>query len=163
VTRLESFLSSVEETGNDLQKISPPRTKTMHYAFILLLPVVLSQSLLMMQHDYSSQHDVEHDLETVRRQLGYRPRNFVRVSARTTDGFPIAIQTYPLEGGSRRRRNRANRCLLSSGTEDGGNSLAAKSPGTPFPTLHWLTHPEIRRAIGGLERKGCAKVIEAEI
>jgi len=56
---------------------------------------------------------------------------------------PVAIQTYPLQGGAARRQRKAKRA-----------SETAKSIGTPFPTLFWLCHPAICRAIGELEQLG---------
>ena len=93
------------------------------------------------------------DLDIVTRQLGYTPTNYVRVSARNNDGTPIAIQTYPLDGGARRRQDKARR------------SVTDTSPwlGTPFPTLYWLTCPDISRCIAGLEREGYVKVLEQEL
>lgn len=80
----------------------------------------------------------------VKQQLGYLPPNFVSVSARTFDGStsPVAIQTYPLNGGAPRRQAKAT---------------ATSTPallGAPFPTLYWLTCPEISRAVADLERRG---------
>ena len=93
------------------------------------------------------------DLDVVTRQLGYRPTNFVRVSARNHAGTPIAIQTYPLEGGARRRQTKARKSVDS-------NNVAWL--GTPFPTLYWLTCPDISKCIGNLEREGFVKKIEQE-
>ena len=93
------------------------------------------------------------DLDSVTKQLGYQPTNFVKVSARTKDGSPIAIQTYPLDGGAQRRQSKARRSVENE----------TEWLGTPFPTLFWLTHPDISRCIGELERKGYVKKIEEEL
>lgn len=86
------------------------------------------------------------DEELICQQLGYVPNNFVCVSARLSDGTPIAIQTYPLQGGAPRRQAKSD-----------------LSVGTPFPTMYWLTNPEISRAIAELERRGYVSMIEATI
>ena len=58
---------------------------------------------------------------------------------------PIAIQTYPLGGGSKHRRAKAAKNL------------------TPFPTLYWLTCPLISKAISNLERQGATKFLEERL
>lgn len=93
------------------------------------------------------------DFDVVTGQLGYSPTNFVRVSARNDKGDPIAIQTYPLDGGARRRQSKARRSFENQ----------VEWLGTPFPTLYWLTCPDISRSIASLERKGFVKVIESEL
>jgi len=84
----------------------------------------------------------EDDRTIIEQQLGYFPRNFMRVSARTKQGSPIAIQTYPL--------------LRSHHWDDpaGPTILDKKTWGAPFPTHFWLTDPAIARAIGDMERVG---------
>lgn len=87
------------------------------------------------------------DAILVRNQLGYLPPNYRQVSAWTEDGLsPVAIQTHPLNGGSPRRQRKA-----SGGFE------------TPFPTLYWLTCPDISRAISDLERRGYVGILEERI
>eukprot|EP00977_Amphora_coffeiformis_P022902 scaffold11774_cov142-Amphora_coffeaeformis.AAC.1 len=93
------------------------------------------------------------DLDVVARQLGYPPTNFVGVSARNQDGRPIAIQTYPLDGGARRRQSKARRSIEND----------AEWLGTPFPTMYWLTCPDISKSIANLERRGFVKMIEGEL
>lgn len=88
------------------------------------------------------------DKELVRQQLGYLPTNWIRVAARTCSGDPIAIQTYPLQGGSARRQAKAQI----------NNDL-----GTPFPTLFWFTNPTIGIAIAELERKGYIQRIQESL
>lgn len=79
------------------------------------------------------------DQAAVREQLGYIPTNLVRVASWTRNtGEPVVLQTYPLDGGSSRRKRRTE---IS----------------TPFPTLYWLCHAKIHRAIAELERLGYAK------
>lgn len=91
------------------------------------------------------------DKELVRQQLGYVPTNWVRVSARTRSGEPIAIQTYPLQGGSARRQAKAQ-------INNNYNDL-----GTPFPTLFWFTNPAIGIAIAELERQGYIQRIQESL
>lgn len=92
------------------------------------------------------------DRALVEQQLGYLPSNFVRVSAWTTKTkVPIAIQTYPLQGGAKRRQAKATY---------NGDSSALQSP---FPTLYWLTCPEISKCVADLERLGCLQEFEARL
>lgn len=82
----------------------------------------------------------------VEEQLGYLPTNFVRVTSRTAEANrPVAIQTYPLNGGAVRRKTKA------------------KGELTPFPTLYWLCCPEISRAVADLERRGFVGVLEERL
>jgi hypothetical protein len=76
--------------------------------------------------------DVDRDIVT--QQLGYLPPNYLKVSARTATGSPIAIQTYPL----------IRRKVSTISDDDGGKDERIE----PFPTHYWLTNPEISRAIG---------------
>ena len=93
---------------------------------------------------------VSSDEIRVRDQLSYLPKNFVRVSAWTADhSSPVAIQSYPLEGGAHRRQKKAKR-----------GSKEVQKIGTPFPTLFWLTCPRISKAVAGLEQKGYVKKVE---
>jgi hypothetical protein len=86
----------------------------------------------------------------VAQQLGYFPPNYREVSAWTLDGsLPVAIKTYPLNGGAPRRQAKAD--------------IQQVSLGTPFPTLYWLTSPDISRAISNLERQGFVSVIEEKL
>ena len=76
----------------------------------------------------------------MREQLGYLPTNYLRVSGwKFNKQEPVAIKTYPLNGGAKRRQNKAE-------MEGPVNS--------PFPTLYWLTCPEISKAVANLERRG---------
>lgn len=86
------------------------------------------------------------DEEAVKQQLGYLPSNFVRVTSYTSIGRqPVAIQTYPLNGGAVRRKTKAKGDL------------------TPFPTLYWLANGEISRAVAELERRGFVGVLEERL
>lgn len=104
------------------------------------------------------------DVDIVTRQLGYRPTNFVKVSARNRDGIPIAIQTYPLAGGAQRRQNKARKSIkLLQDDNDINATTATAWLGTPFPTLYWLTCPDISKCVANLERQGYVKKIEYEL
>jgi hypothetical protein len=86
------------------------------------------------------------DERAVRAQLGYLPSNYVRVTSYTLRGKqPVAIQTYPLNGGAVRRKTKAKGDL------------------TPFPTLYWLANAEISRAVANLERRGFVGVLEERL
>lgn len=89
--------------------------------------------------------------ELIKEQLGYLPSNFVCVSARNEKGIPIAIQTYPLQGGARRRQYKASRGVENAPIH------------SPFPTLYWLTCPEISRCVAELERRGTLQEFEIKI
>lgn len=82
----------------------------------------------------------------VEEQLGYVPSNFVKVSAWTEQGKPIAIQTYPLDGGAPRRQRKVSSSL-----------------GVPFPTLYWLCNAKIGKAIGDLERTGHVSLLQERL
>ena len=90
------------------------------------------------------------DIDRVRSQLGYIPTNFISVSARKSDGQePISIRTYPLNGGAKRRQSKSE--------------VPGQAVNSPFPTLYWLTCPEISKAIADLEGRGYMNEIEAAI
>jgi len=104
--------------------------------------------------------------------------------------YPLLLSQEQQQGRSReprRRRDRAaaeetrrrlvgtqSRNVASTAVDNNGNedtraafSTAAvatlEDVGTPFPTLYWLSNPEIGRAVADLERRGCAKLIENEL
>jgi len=82
----------------------------------------------------------------VERQLGYVPPNLVAVTSRTVRrNSPVALRTYPLNGGTIRRRSRSQGKL------------------TPFPTLYWLSDPNICRAVADLERRGNVALLEKRL
>lgn len=89
-------------------------------------------------------------IDSVKEQLGYLPTNFLSVSASKINNGdePVAIKTYPLNGGSRRRQAKAE---------------VAGALSSPFPTMYWLTCPEISRAVSELERRGCIHEFEEEL
>lgn len=109
----------------------------------------------------------------VEQQLGYLPSNFVRVSAwkhqrsKRIDNdnkdndehefelVPVAIQTYPLNGGAKRRQAKA--------TLPAAASAAASVVQSPFPTLFWLTCPDISKAVAELEGKGFIQIFEKRL
>ena len=86
---------------------------------------------------------------------------------------PVAIQTYPLNGGAKRRRAKAT--LLPAveqkqplSTNDGSDSSMNRTTSSPtiqspFPTLFWLTCPEISKAISDLEGHGFIETIEKKL
>jgi hypothetical protein len=120
---------------------------------LLLLLAVLLQSAapLSAPHGNGISLVSTSDQEAVRRQLGYLPPNFVKVSARNVNGSPVAIKTYPLDGGAPRRQAKAALSLSES---------MSISVGTPFPTLYWLTCPSIAKAIAKMERNGYVGMLE---
>src|SRR5271163_4347007 len=69
---------------------------------------------------------VDHaDLEAVARQLGREPRGVLEIAYRCPNGEPGVVKTAP--------------------------KLA---DGTPFPTLYYLTHPQLTAAVSRLESSG---------
>lgn len=68
------------------------------------------------------------ELEVVAAQLGRAPTGVVRIAARCPAGHPSVVTNYPLQ----EKRGRP----------------------VPFPTLHWLTCPELVRAVSRLEMVG---------
>ncbi|GAX20161.1 hypothetical protein FisN_17Lu165 [Fistulifera solaris] len=124
--------------------------KLLQYYFILF-QITTACGFLCLQATRNAEYIVprndDHDRELVRQQLGYVPTNWVCVSARTQAGDPIAIQTYPLQGGSMRRQAKAKMSDI----------------GTPFPTLFWFTNPLIGTAIAELERQGYIQRIQESL
>lgn len=105
-----------------------------------------AQPLLACAQSLDDQSILSDDEDAVREQLGYLPSNFVRVTSYTSVGKqPVAIQTYPLNGGAVRRK------------------VKAKGDLTPFPTLYWLANAEISRAVAELERRGFVGVLEERL
>lgn len=122
---------SADEVVRDSVDFDPVPT-TMHWKTLLIYALA-----------------VTNDVDVLKEQLGYIPSNFCRVSAWSHQGRPVAIQTYPLDGGAERRQRKAR-----SST----NGLVV-----PFPTLYWLTCPDVSRAIADLERRGFVKKIQEHI
>jgi hypothetical protein len=119
---------------------------------------------------------VEEDV--VQKQLGYLPNNFVRVAAWNKLNEPVAIQTYPLNGGAKRRQAKSKLVVQqqqqqqqeSSSSSSAAASTAVALPlqqksvvQSPFPTLFWLTCPHISKAIADLEGRGYVKIFENEL
>jgi len=85
-------------------------------------------------------------------QLGYIPSNVISISSRRGQGSdkdveptPLALRTYPLNGGASRRKAKARGRL------------------TPFPTLYWMCCPVIGKAIADLERRGFVRLYEERL
>jgi hypothetical protein len=80
----------------------------------------------------------ECDLHSVVEQLGFMPTNLIRVAARdSTTRKPTVCQLYPLTKPAAERRRKG-----------GGRDFE------PFPTMFWLTCPELKARISQLEDKG---------
>jgi hypothetical protein len=111
--------------------------------------------------------------DAVLQQLGYLPNNFVRVSAwkttnknATTDDtsmIPVAIQTYPLNGGAKRRQAKSKLVQQPSPSSSSSSLPSQSIVQSPFPTLFWLTCPDISKAIADLEGRGYVKILENEL
>jgi hypothetical protein len=120
---------------------------------LLVLLAVLLQSAAPFSAPHGNGISLESrsDQEAISSQLGYLPPNFVKVSARNVNGSPVAIKTYPLDGGAPRRQAKSALSLTE---------LNSISVGTPFPTLYWLTCPSIAKAIAKMERNGYVGMLE---
>jgi hypothetical protein len=127
------------------------RTSMLRGLALLLLLADILQSAAPFSATHKNGISLESDKEAVSRQLGYLPPNFVKVSARNGNGSPVAIKTYPLDGGAPRRQAKAALSLSES---------MSVSVGTPFPTLYWLTCPSIAKAIAKMERNGYVSMLE---
>lgn len=97
-------------------------------------------------HAFSISNSPTSEIAAVEQQLGYVPPNFVKVTSWTSGGAPVAIQTYPLDGGAPRRQRKVSSTV-----------------GTPFPTLFWLCNADIGRAIGDLERTGHVTILQERL
>mmetsp|Transcript_15262 Transcript_15262/g.17776 ORF Transcript_15262/g.17776 Transcript_15262/m.17776 type:complete len:275 (-) Transcript_15262:1004-1828(-) len=95
----------------------------------------------------SAEELTEEDLEGIRIQLGYVPTNLVSISARRggSTNTPLVLKTYPLNGGAKRRK------------------LKAEGKLTPFPTLYWFCSKEVGTAISDLERRGYVGKLEKRL
>jgi Protein of unknown function (DUF501) len=117
----------------------------MRFARSLLVLFAVVPSIITRADGFSSSQIQQDDRKVVQGQLGYLPSNFLCVSARTEQGSPIAIKTYPLL----QRRRDTN---VQTDTTGLSNILvspsSSSSRGAPFPTHYWLTCPLIARAIG---------------
>ncbi len=81
------------------------------------------------------------DEEIVARQIGRRPRGFLRVATRCPLGLPETIVTRP----------------IVSGVADGRAGLE------PFPTVFWLTCPGAVRAVSELEAQGHVRKLQERL
>ncbi|MCR4403094.1 MAG: DUF501 domain-containing protein [Firmicutes bacterium] len=83
------------------------------------------------------------DEELVERQMGRKPRGFVRVATRCPLGLPETIVTKPvmLKGDATDRRERVE----------------------PFPTVFWLTCPGAVRAVSELEARGWVRRLQERL
>ncbi len=77
------------------------------------------------------------DLDTIAAQLGRRPRAATGIAARCPAGHPAVVVNHPI-------RHEAARVV-------------------PFPTLYWLTCPELGRAISRLEMDGLIQRLDQRL
>ncbi|MEX0775417.1 MAG: DUF501 domain-containing protein [Phycisphaeraceae bacterium] len=78
-----------------------------------------------------------HDLLALTQQLGRRPRDVVAVAVGCPAGHPCVVLNYPL-------RHRGGQAAI-------------------FPTLYWLTCPNLSRQIDSIEQGGAIRQIEQEL
>ena len=126
-----------------LQTVSALSTFAHRATSSLRLPLLVLKAAASpnVSLDNNNKNNLTNDRAAIQSQLGYLPHNFVRVSARTRTGEPLAIQTHPLDRGGAKRRRRQQTL-------------------TPFPTLYWLTNPAISKAIAEMERQGYVRRIQ---
>ena len=149
-------------------------------------PVASTSAASSLQEDI-----VLSEEDCVRGQLGYLPSNYVGVSAwkkkaggsshrrgvqiaassiRSTSTepqnkntmIPVAIQTYPLNGGAKRRQNKA-KLLPTEANQESKKEKNKKQVQSPFPTLFWLTCPDISKAVANIEGRGFVTIFEDEL
>jgi hypothetical protein len=77
------------------------------------------------------------DREALVRQMGKPPSGVVAIAARCSSGHPCVVTCHPLRH-------------IGAGVD-------------PFPTLYWLTCPDLSRQLAHLERDGVMNVIEQEL
>ncbi|MGE5572302.1 MAG: DUF501 domain-containing protein [Bacteroidota bacterium] len=125
------------------------------------------------------------DEEIVERQIGRKPRGFLRVATRCPLGFPETIVTRPIidepRRGEERERETPRREAYGSETE-GRETPGSEAPGRetddreavgresradrcqrsvePFPTVFWLTCPGAVRAVSELEAQGYVRTLQ---
>lgn len=83
------------------------------------------------------------DEEIVQRQMGRKPRGFVRVATRCPLGLPETIVTKPVI-----RK---------------GNGTGRQAQVEPFPTVFWLTCPGAVRAVSELEALGWVRRLQEKL
>lgn len=142
---------------------------------IALATPILSLPSQSLSSSLSSSSSVLYGKDIVRQQLGYLPSNYVKVSAwkKTKKNVPVAIQTYPLNGGSKHRQKKSklkpesdSNAEATSLTRSGKSTSANINTNmntriqSPFPTLFWLVDPDISKAVADLERRGYVQRFE---
>jgi hypothetical protein len=127
---IESFLQTSTVKNLAFKRVSIISQRNRHHKLILNDDVVTEQ-----------------DTDDIYNQLGYVPTNLVSVAARRGGGIntPLVLKTYPLNGGAKRRKAKAQGDL------------------TPFPTLYWFCCNEVGKAISELERRGFVGELEKRL
>ncbi|OEU12621.1 hypothetical protein FRACYDRAFT_243874 [Fragilariopsis cylindrus CCMP1102] len=100
----------------------------------------------------------------------------IQVAAWNKFNEPVAIQTYPLNGGAKRRQAKSKLVVQQQQQQESSSSSSSSSSAvalplqqkqsvvqSPFPTLFWLTCPNISKAIAELEGRGYVKIFENEL
>ena len=77
--------------------------------------------------------------------------------------IPVAIQTYPLNGGAKRRQNKAKMPVNTEQKQQQDNTKQKSVVQSPFPTLFWLTCPDISKAVANLEGRGFVTIFEKRL
>ncbi|MEW6229043.1 MAG: DUF501 domain-containing protein [Bacillota bacterium] len=81
------------------------------------------------------------DEEIVEKQIGRKPRGFLRVATRCPFGLPETIVTKPIIGEVREGKTRVK----------------------PFPTVFWLTCPGAVKAVSELEAEGWVRKLQRRL
>ena len=79
----------------------------------------------------------DEDIEIITEQLGRRPRAAVHIAARCPAGHPAVLANHPIHAE--------------------GDRIA------PFPTLYWLSCPELGRAVSRLEMGGLIQQLDQRL
>ena len=82
------------------------------------------------------------DVKIVSKQLGYHPHNIIEVAAYSSRMSPLVVKLYPLHGNAITGRYRSKK------------GSKAKQDFLPFPTMLWVSCPNLHAQISHLEDLG---------
>ena len=88
------------------------------------------------------------DISTLSSQLGFPPYNVVDIAARDASGKPIVAFLYGLTTEKRKAK---------------GSGSVLETFRIPFPTIYWLTCPDLKARISKLEQAGFARKLQGRL